>query len=278
MFPEYREIRRRPEPAGAFWFWPLVFCIVIGGVLAWQVSPRLTHWLRPVPVGQLREVKYRDGLYENEKSIIELYKRTKPSVVNITTMKVQRDWRTRNLLRIPQGTGTGFVWDKNGHVVTNYHVIEGASEATVTMDDGSKWQATLVGGSRDWDLAVLRIAAAPGKLQPIDLGESKSLVVGQSAYAIGNPFGLDQSLGQGIISALERDIESRAGVTISGVIQTTAPINPGNSGGPLLDSDGRLIGVNTAILSPSGAWAGIGFALPVDRVNEVVTRIIASER
>src|SRR5439155_25405342 len=144
---------------------------------------------------------------------------------------------------------------------TNYHVIEGASAAVVTMDDGSKWPASLVGASRDWDLAVLKIDAPADKLQPIDIGDSNELLVGQSAYAIGNPFGLDHSLGQGIISALNREMESRAGVTIAGVIQTTAPINPGNSGGPLLDSRGRLIGVNTAILSPSGAWAGIGFAL-----------------
>jgi S1-C subfamily serine protease len=174
--------------------------------------------------------------------------------------------------------GTGFVWDKEGHVVTNYHVIEGANQATVTLDDGSQYKAKLVNASSKWDLAVLQIAAPADKLPPIDIGESNNLVVGQTAYAIGNPFGLDQSLASGIISALDREIESRGGATIPGAIQTTAPINPGNSGGPLLDSDGRLIGVNTAIISPSGAWAGIGFALPVDKVNEVVTAIINSGR
>ncbi|HYV39070.1 MAG TPA: trypsin-like peptidase domain-containing protein [Gemmataceae bacterium] len=261
--------------------WPqailLVFALLMGGIaLAWHYGPAMISQMRGNPSANLREVKYRAGVYENEKSLNDLYKRVKPSVVNVTSMTVQRDSFTRNIERIPKGMGTGFVWDKEGRIVTNYHVIEGASAAVVTLDDGSKYQAQLVGVSRQWDLAVLRINAPADKLYAIDIGESKDLVVGQSAYAIGNPFGLDQSLASGIISALDREIESRAGVSIPGVIQTTAPINPGNSGGPLLDSDGRLIGVNTAILSPSGAWAGIGFALPVDRVNEVVTQIINS--
>ena len=268
----------RPEPRStpiSYVVWPVIVLFLVLGVLAWRFGPdllrRATRSSGPV---EPRAVKYREGLYENEKHTIEVYKHAKPSVVNVTSMTLRRDTRTRNLQRIPQGTGTGIVWDKDGHIVTNYHVIEGASAAVVTMDDGSQWQASLVGASRDWDLAVLRIDAPADKLQPIDIGESKELLVGQSAYAIGNPFGLDHSLGAGIISALDREIESRAGVAIAGVIQTTAPINPGNSGGPLLDSDGRLIGVNTAIISPSGAWAGIGFALPIDRVNEQVTQLI----
>jgi S1-C subfamily serine protease len=246
--------------------------------LAWRFGPSLIG-LVPTSPGSpthIREVKYRDGLYENEKTVIELYKRTKPSVVNVTTLTVQRDFFSRNEQSIPKGMGTGFVWDKEGRIVTNYHVIAGADKAIVMMDDGNKYPASLVGASRNMDLAVLHVAAPAQNLQPIDIGESSNLQVGQSVYAIGNPFGLDQSLASGIVSALDREIESRAGVTINGVIQTTAPINPGNSGGPLLDSDGRLIGVNTAILSPSGAWAGVGFALPVDRVNEVVTRLINS--
>jgi S1-C subfamily serine protease len=259
--------------------WPaylLVFLVLVlaGGFLAWRFLPDIAGRISPGPKVELRSVKYRDGLFENEKSVIEMYKRCKPSVVNVTSMTVQRDFFTRNLQSIPKGMGTGFVWDKDGRIVTNYHVIEGANEAVVTLDDGGKYKAGLVGASRNWDLAVLRIKAGADALQPIDIGQSQNLLVGQSTYAIGNPFGLDQSLAAGIVSALDREIESKAGVTIPGVIQTTAPINPGNSGGPLLDSDGRLIGVNTAIISPSGAWAGIGFALPVDRVNEVVTELI----
>jgi len=261
----------RPWPLFA---WPLLALFFAVFLLAWHFGPDLIGLGSPARRVQPRDVKYRDGLYENEKSVIELYKRAKASVVNVTSMTVQRNFFTRNLQSIPKGMGTGFVWDKEGRIVTNYHVIEGANEAIVTLDDGTKHNASLVGASRNWDLAVLRIDAPAAVLQPIDIGESKVLLAGQSVYAIGNPFGLDQSLASGIISALDREIESRAGVTIPGVIQTTAPINPGNSGGPLLDSDGRLIGVNTAIISPSGAWAGIGFALPVDRVNEVVTGLI----
>ncbi len=272
----YGEIKQRPST------WPLVITpllvlLLAVAALAWRYGPTLMGVGVPGhATAELRTVKVHDGLYENEKSINDLYKRSKPSVVNVTSITVQRDAFSRTLQRIPKGMGTGFVWDKEGRIVTNYHVIEGANSAVVTMDDGAKYNAKLVGASREWDLAVLQINASADKLVPIDIGTSKDLVVGQSAYAIGGPFGLDQSLASGIISALDREIESRAGVAIPGVIQTTAPINPGNSGGPLLDSDGRLIGVNTAIISPSGAWAGVGFALPVDRVNEVVTKIINS--
>jgi len=271
------EIQRRPQHAVWPWLLPPVLIMFLGlAILAWHFGPALlTPSPAPAPA-KLRAVKYRDGLYENEKSVIEVYKRVKPSVVNVISTTTRRDYLGRNVDRIPKGMGTGFVWDKEGRIVTNYHVIEGASGAIVTLADGTKLTATLVGARRDWDLAVLRVKVAPDKLQPIDIGSSDDLIVGQSTYAIGNPFGLDHSLASGIISALDREIESKAGVTIPGVIQTTAPINPGNSGGPLLDSDGRLIGVNTAIISPSGAWAGIGFALPVDRVNEVVTSIINS--
>ncbi len=272
----YREARRPTLPLGLL-IWPVLLLLLAAGFLGWRFLPGLLRHRDSEPVA-LREVKVREGLYQNEKQVIDLYRRVKPSVVNVTTLTVQRNGRTRNLDRIPKGMGSGFVWDQQGHIVTNYHVIKGASAAIVTMADGSRWQADLVGASRDWDLAVLHIDAPADKLQPIDIGSSRDLLVGQSCYAIGNPFGLDHSLAQGIVSALDREMESRAGVTIQGMIQTTAPINPGNSGGPLLDSEGRLIGVNTAILSPSGAWAGIGFALPVDRVNEVVTQLINANR
>jgi S1-C subfamily serine protease len=166
------------------------------------------------------------------------------------------------------------VWSKKGHIVTNYHVIQNATSATVTMANRASWKARLVGAYPDKDLAVLVIDAPEADLVPIRVGRSADLQVGQVAYAIGNPFGLDNSLTMGVISALGREIDSVTKRTIRDVIQTDAAINPGNSGGPLLDSAGRLIGVNTAIFSPSGAYAGIGFAIPVDEVNRVVTQLI----
>ncbi|HYN21859.1 MAG TPA: trypsin-like peptidase domain-containing protein, partial [Thermoanaerobaculia bacterium] len=175
---------------------------------------------------------------------------------------------------IPQGSGSGFIWDRQGHVVTNFHVIQNASGAQVTLADQSTWDAELVGGAPEKDLAVLRIKAPQARLRPLPLGSSDDLRVGQSVFAIGNPFGLDQTLTTGIVSALGREIQSVAGVPIRDVVQTDAAINPGNSGGPLLDSAGRLIGVNTAIFSPSGAYAGIGFAIPEHSVRWVVPDLI----
>ncbi|MCI3953141.1 MAG: 2-alkenal reductase, partial [Burkholderiales bacterium] len=184
-----------------------------------------------------------------------------------------RGFSPLDVMQVPKGTGSGFIWADRGHVVTNFHVIQG-SGARVTLSDQSTWRAALVGAFPDRDIAVLRIDAPKEKLTPIALGTSKDLQVGQKVYAIGNPFGLDQTLTTGIISALNREIESLTQRTIQGVIQTDAAINPGNSGGPLLDSAARLIGVNTAIFSPSGAFAGIGFAIPVDEVNRIVPRLI----
>jgi S1-C subfamily serine protease len=179
---------------------------------------------------------------------------------------------------VPRGTGTGFVWDDSGHIVTNFHVIQDADGARVTLADQTTFDAKLVGAFPDRDLAVLRIEAPKAKLPPIAVGASRDLAVGQRVYAIGNPFGLDQTLTTGLVSALNREIESFNSRTIRGVIQTDAAINPGNSGGPLLDSAGRLIGVNTQIASPSGASAGIGFAIPVDEVNRIVPRLIRDGR
>jgi len=183
---------------------------------------------------------------------------------------------TLNQYQIPQGTGSGFVWDTTGNIITKFHVIQNADAAQVTLADQSNWKARVVGVAPDKDLAVLKIDAPANKLQPIPIGTSKDLQVGQSVFAIGNPFGLDQTLTTGIISALNREIESVTRRPIQGVIQSDAAINPGNSGGPLLDSAGRLIGVNTAIYSPSGASAGIGFAIPVDTVNRIVPELIRS--
>lgn len=225
-----------------------------------------------------RAVTSRGDLLSDEKSTIALFRQASPAVVNITALGVQRDLFTLNLYQIPQGTGSGFVWDHSGNVITNFHVIQNADAAQVTLADQSNWKARVVGVAPDKDLAVLRIDAPAKRLQPIPIGTSKDLQVGQSVFAIGNPFGLDQTLTTGVISALNREIESVTRRPIQGVIQSDAAINPGNSGGPLLDSAGRLIGVNTAIYSPSGASAGIGFAIPVDTVNRIVPELIRSGR
>ncbi len=225
-----------------------------------------------------RPVTPRADLTEAEKATIALFEQASPSVVYITSLTVQRDFFSWNVTEIPRGTGTGFVWDDDGHIITNFHVIQGANKALVTLADRTTWEASLVGTAPEKDLAVLRIDAPAERLRPIPVGTSSDLRVGQSVFAIGNPFGLDQSLTTGVISALGREIESVARIPIRDVIQTDAAINPGNSGGPLLDSAGRLIGVNTAIYSPSGAYAGIGFAIPVDVVNWVVPELIAYGR
>jgi S1-C subfamily serine protease len=193
-------------------------------------------------------------------------------VVHITTSQVRQS--LFNVQQIPSGTGSGFIWDQDGHVVTNFHVIQNADEANVTLADHSSWKASLVGAYPDQDIAVLKISAPRSRLKPIPVGKSDDLEVGQKTFAIGNPFGLDQTLTTGIISALGREIESVTKKPIKNVIQTDAAINPGNSGGPLLDSSGRLIGMNTAIYSPSGASSGIGFAIPVDDVNRVVPELV----
>ncbi len=227
---------------------------------------------------QPRAVAPRGPLAADELANIELFKKASPSVVHITSLGVQRDLFSMNVQQVPRGTGTGFVWDASGHIVTNFHVIQNANGAKVTLADQSTYEATLVGAFPDRDLAVLKIDAPRDKLPPLALGASRELQVGQRVYAIGNPFGLDQTLTIGIVSALNREIESFNNRTIRGVVQTDAAINPGNSGGPLLDSAGRLIGVNTQIASPSGASAGIGFAIPVDEVNRIVPRLIRDGR
>jgi len=221
-----------------------------------------------------REVTPSRELTSQETSTIRLFEDASPSVCYITTSSLRQDFWTRNVMEIPQGTGSGFVWDRNGHIVTNYHVLEGADRAQVTLSDRTTVEAEVIGAAPEKDLAVLRIKTSGERLRPIPVGTSDDLRVGQSVYAIGNPFGLDQTLPPGSVSALGREIQSSNGVPIRDVIQTDAAINPGNSGGPLLDSGGRLIGVNTAIYSPSGASAGIGFSIPVDVVRWVIPELI----
>ena len=223
-----------------------------------------------------REVTPRGAFLPHEQALIDLFERARVSVVFITTEARVVDIWSRNAFNIPRGTGSGFVWDDRGHVVTNRHVVSGASAARVRLSDGRDADAKLIGVSPAHDLAVLRIEVAnlPRALQ---IGSSHDLRVGQTALAIGNPFGLDWTLTTGIVSALDRSLPTEDGRSlIEHVIQTDAAINPGNSGGPLLDSAGRLIGVNTMIFSPSGASAGVGFAVPVDTVNRVVPQLIAN--
>ncbi|WP_299360491.1 trypsin-like peptidase domain-containing protein [uncultured Paracoccus sp.] len=220
----------------------------------------------------------RGDLAADEQTTIAIFENAKNSVVSITTANRVVDFWTRNAYDVPHGSGSGFLWDARGHVVTNNHVIEGATGAIVRLADGSAFPARLVGTAPEHDLAVLRIDAGADQPPPLPRGGSADLRVGQSVFAIGNPFGLDWTLTTGIVSALERELPGERGHRIRGLIQTDAAINPGNSGGPLLDSAGRLIGVNTAIYSPSGSSAGIGFAVPVDAVNRVVPQLIATGR
>ena len=222
-----------------------------------------------------REVDPVTIVTDIETATVKLFEETSPSVCFINTTKLtQASHWSRNLYETPAGSGSGFIWDKNGSIVTNFHVVEGANKITVTLSDMTSWEAKVIGVEQNKDLAVLKINAPARILSPIKVGSSEGLKVGQSVFAIGNPFGLDQTLTTGIISALGREIKSLTGVPINDVIQTDAAINPGNSGGPLLDSSGRLIGVNTMIYSPSGASAGIGFSIPVDEVNNVVSDIV----
>ncbi|MDX9840622.1 MAG: trypsin-like peptidase domain-containing protein [Desulfobulbus sp.] len=248
----------------------LVLAAVVGWLLYQTWQPTLHD-----PQAVSRPVTARGDLAGDEQNTIDIFRSAAPSVVYITSIAVRRNLFSLNVYEIPQGTGSGFIWDRQGRIVTNFHVISDASRLEVTLADHSTWKAALVGAAPDRDLAVLQITAPASKLQPIAVGESKNLLVGQKVFAIGNPFGLDQTLTTGVVSALGREITAVTGRTIHDVIQTDAAINPGNSGGPLLDSAGRLIGVNTAIYSPSGASSGIGFAVPVGEVNRVVPQIIS---
>lgn len=250
----------------------LVLAVALGGLLTWQFMPRF-RTQAPVATAEPRVVAPRGDLAADEKSTIELFEGAKGSVVFITTTQLVRDFWSRNMFSIPRGVGSGFVWDADGHIITNNHVVQGG-EAKVRLNDGRDYSARLVGASPAHDIAVLRIRVPERQPAALPIGTSSDLKVGQKVFAIGNPFGLDWSLTTGVVSALDRSLPAENGV-IEHLIQTDAAINPGNSGGPLLDSSGRLIGINTAIFSPSGAYAGVGFAVPVDTVNRVVPQLIA---
>lgn len=244
--------------------------LLLGLLLSFAVSVFIPDfWPRPEP----RTVDARGDISDFERSSVQVFESVAPSVVQVVAV-------------LPTGTsveegaesGTGFIWDDAGHIVTNNHVVQGASSVAVRLASQQVVPATIVGQAPSYDLAVIKIARSLTLPKPVPLGSMANLKVGQVAYAIGNPFGLEQSLTMGIISALKRRLPSGGGREFRDVIQTDAAINPGNSGGPLLDSAGRLIGVNTAIFSPSGASAGIGFAIPVDVVNRVVPELIRSGR
>ncbi len=239
----------------ALWQWPTINAQIL-----------MTH--------EPRQVTPRGELSKDEKSTIELFESSKDSVVFLSTKKKVIDYWSNDVFSIPRGNGSGFIWDEYGHIITNFHVIEGASEAQIKFSDGRSYEAFLVGASPEHDIAVLKVKNTKSLPKAIPLGNSKPLKVGQKVYAIGNPFGLDWTLTSGLVSALDRSLPSHNGPPMDNLIQTDAAINPGNSGGPLLDSAGRLIGINTAIYSPSGAYAGVGFAVPVDTVNRVVPQLI----
>jgi len=247
------------------------FAAVVTLALLWAT---MTAGLLIPALSAALPVAPRGPLTAEERVVIDIFEKSKRSVVYISTSERVLDLWTRNIRSIPRGTGSGFVWDDQGNIITNYHVIAGASEARIRLNDGRDYPASLVGASPLHDLAVLRIKVPSDRPPPLPLGTSFDLRVGQRVYAIGNPFGLDWTMTTGIVSALDRALDSDEG-TIEHLIQTDAAINPGNSGGPLLDSAGRLIGMNTAIFSPSGASAGIGFAVPIDTINRVAPALVA---
>lgn len=248
----------------------VLVCILSGWFLydrAWPLFSPAAALPRPVDP--------RGSLTEQELTTTQIFERVSPSVVFVTSERAVPTFFGDTLQR---GSGSGIVWDQQGHIVTNFHVVAEARNLTVTLADGSVWEATPIGGSERKDIAVLKIDAPASQLVPVPVGTSSDLKVGQSTFAIGNPFGLDQTLTTGIISALHRQIQTENGIILDELIQTDASINPGNSGGALLDSAGRLIGMNTAILSPSRTSAGIGFAVPVDTVNLLVPQLITHGR
>jgi len=243
--------------------WPVVLLLLLTVVLIMRVTERggLSVLYREA---EPRTVTPRGDLAEDEKTTIEVFQRVSPSVVHITAVDQIYNNLTRDATEVPAGVGSGFIWSEDGYIVTNHHVISKAEGVMVTFADGTAMKGRVVGHAPDQDLAVIKVEAPPDTLHPITIGSSSDLVVGQKVFVIGNPFGLDHTLTTGTISGLGRSIRTESKRLIPDIIQTDAAINPGNSGGPLLDSAGRLIGVTTAIFSPSGASAGIGFSVPVD--------------
>ncbi len=246
---------------------PLAVLLSLGLVAATAQTPP-----RPEP----RSIASRGSLPTEEQRVVSLFENAAPSVAYITTEVVQTNIWLEQVQST--GAGSGFIWDSAGHIVTNNHVIQNARRVFVRLDAGEPIEGVVVGRAPEYDLAVVRLSRFPSNIRPIPLGESKNLKIGQTVFAIGNPFGLQRTLTQGIVSALDRELPTTSYREVVGVIQTDAAINPGNSGGPLLDSAGRLIGVTSAIRSASGGSAGIGFSIPVDLVNRIVPELIARGR
>lgn len=238
-----------------------------------SAAAALSPWAQKGGAPEPRAVTPRGPLQPHELALANLFEATAPSVAYITTERLERNGLFS--AGVAQGAGSGFVWDTEGHIVTNFHVLAGARSVAVSLDAGKPMEAKVVGFAEDYDLAVVKLATPPKYLKPIPLGTSRDLRIGQTVYAIGNPFGLSRTLTTGIVSALDRHLPTSEFREIAGAIQTDAAINPGNSGGPLLDSAGRLVGVNSAIRSISGASAGVGLAIPVDLVNRIVPQLIA---
>jgi len=253
-------------------FWAVILFLLLLTARPWLERLWITTQAEP------RAITARGELAPDEVATIEIFQSVSPSVVFITTTEALMTPWTRNLTEVRRGTGSGFIWDDNGHVVTNWHVVADARSARVRLADQRSYSAELIGASPEHDLAVLRIGVALARPNPVPIGTSADLEVGQKVFAIGNPFGFDYSLTTGVVSALDRTIHAENGAEIRRLIQTDAAINPGNSGGPLIDSAGRLIGINTAIFSPSGSFSGIGFAVPVDTINRIVPDLIAHGR
>jgi len=250
----------------------LIFVAILILLAAIAAEPYLsrTVFAPPAPL----PVTPRSDLAQSERTTIEIFRRVSPSVVQVVGSRGDESLQSGETGDGGVQSGTGFVWDRAGHIVTNNHVVEGTKSVAVRTASGKVVPAEVLGLAPNYDLAVLRLKETTNLPPPVLIGKSADLLVGQAAFAIGNPFGLDQSLTTGVISALKRRLPTNGGREISDVVQTDAAINPGNSGGPLLDSAGRVIGVNTAIYSPSGTNAGIGFAIPIDIVNRVVPQLI----
>jgi len=229
---------------------PILALAALAALISWGEAPAVNAATEARGAGAARLVTPRGELAPDEKATIELFERSRETVVFISTKEAVVDFWSRNVMSVPRGTGSGFIWDDIGHVVTNFHVIQGASEASVKLADGRSFRASLAGASPEHDIAVLKIGIGFKGPRPIPVGSSGDLKVGQRVYAIGNPFGLDWSLTSGLVSALNRSLVEENGNRLEHLIQTDAAINPGNSGGPLLDSAGRLIGMNTAPLQP----------------------------
>lgn len=266
-----------PHKDASSWLLAVGAGVVIG---ATAVTTTLSlQALPPQAAGAYAQPKLSAQDYlPSELGVINLFEKATKSVAFVTTYTESRSGFSLNPMETPAGTGSGILWDKEGRIVTNFHVIRAASGAKITLANKKTYDAELVGSSADDDVAVLKIKAPPQELDPIEIGDSSNLRVGQSTYAIGNPFGLDHTLTTGVLSGLGREMKSPTGRTISNVIQTEASINPGNSGGPLIDARGRLIGMNTAIYSPSGASAGVGFAIPVDTLKVIAEGLIENGR